>query len=355
MDGGDLERAVAKATLDAVRQTTSRKRNRRRPSQNLSHSTASYNLSTSPSLPRGDIFDEECLPADLEEDVEFCEEGMHEMIAMTPQLPTPVELAMLPNETNSGLLQMVPLSPPPSMLPIAADLRSFPQDSFAYDSIEEKVASSIMDYMDSVFFLQFPLHSPVATIGGRGWLLWMLIHVKPFQIITHALCTECHRSLQGRSSRTDPKFAQERGAEESFSHLLSELSHHIGQVNLQNADVREGKIGILACTVQLIFLEVIINSMPFHHGKQYISNLINITGLSRGLFDVENASRGSIKSCSISDSCEPLHHNYPHIMQAESTNKTNRNTSAVRIPVGYIQPLMTMNLDSLPPYLSGSM
>ena len=167
---------------------------------------------------------------------------------------------MFPNETNSGLLQRAPLSPPPGNIRVATDARSFPQDSFtSYDGIEEKVASSIMDYMDSVFFLQFPLHGPIATIGGRGWLLWMLMHVRPFQIITNALCAQCHRSLQFGPSRTNLKFAQEREVEESLSHLLSELSHHIGRVNLQKMDFREGKFGILACTVQLIFLEVIIS------------------------------------------------------------------------------------------------
>ncbi|KAH8592114.1 fungal-specific transcription factor domain-containing protein [Bisporella sp. PMI_857] len=256
MDGGNMERAVAKATLDAVRQTTARNRRSRR-SQNLSNSTVSCNASTASILPVTKIRHTDVFPTEAGRDPEFYEDMMQDITTSTPLPPLAVDLFGSSNDSESLALHKFAPSSSPSKSSPDKDARKLSQISYMFPAgFEEKGISSIMDYMDSVFFLQFPLHGPLPTVGGRGWLLWMLIHVRPFQIITDALCTQCHRSLHFPPTRIRSDNTHENEVDKISSLLLSELNQYIDRVSLQDSEFREGKIDILVCTIQLIFLEV---------------------------------------------------------------------------------------------------
>jgi len=265
-----MERAVAKATTDAVRQTTIRNRNRRfKRSIDSSNSAATADTFSSPPPSVSDVIDTDA--SSVEADIDVYDVSMHDIADISPHRATILDFSSKFSEnTNTAFIQETGLSPPPTEISITNKGRSLSLDSSTSQiSIEERNISSIMNYMDSVFFLQFPLQGPLPTKGGRGWLLWILIHVRPLQIITGALCAQCHGSQRFPPSSTNFDSAHENEFEER-SLLLSELNQYVGRVSAQDMDVREGKIGILACTVQLIFLEVM--QLNISHVMQLESN-----------------------------------------------------------------------------------
>ena len=264
MDGSDMERAVAKATLDAVRQTTSRNRRSRR-SQNTSNPNTSLETSTTSRPMIVDSIEPEPLSIDTtEHDFGFYEAISHDLAIIDLPLTSSLDLSKSFDDINSAIL---PKTAPttPTNISVETKKRCLSLDSTTFcDDAVQIGTSSIMDYMDSVFFLQFPLHGPLAAVGGRGWLLWILIHVRPFQVITDALCAQCHRSLQSQTNHTSSNYVHDNVIEKNLSLLLSELNQYVGRVSLQDTNVREGKVGILACTIQLIFLEVRIQQLLLH-------------------------------------------------------------------------------------------
>jgi len=265
-----MERAVAKATTDAVRQTTIRNRNRRfKRSKELSNSAATAEAFPSPRPSVSDVVDTDA--SSVEADVNVYDVSMHDIADISPHCATILDFSSkFSEDTNTASIQQTGLSPPFREISITNRGRSHSLDSSASRiSIEERNISSIMNYMDSVFFLQFPLQGLLPTKGGRGWLLWILIHVRPLQIITGALCAQCHGSQHFPTSSTNFDSAHDNEFEER-SLLLSELNQYVGRVSAQDTDVREGKIGILACTVQLIFLEVM--QLNISHVMQLESN-----------------------------------------------------------------------------------
>ena len=265
-----MERAVAKATLDAVRQTTSRNRRSRR-SQNVSNPTSSLDTSTASHRAVSNSLDSDVpVSVEIERNFGFYEPISHDLAIFDIPLSDTLDLTKTFGDISSAFLPKTsPVTPLPD-LSIEPKKRCYSLDSTALcEELAEIGATSIMDYMDSVFFLQFPLHGPLPAPGGRGWLLWILIHVRPFQVITDALCSQCHRSLQSQPSHTSPNYTLDSERDKGLSLLLSELNQYVGRVSLQDSNLREGKIGILACTIQLIFLEV-----NYSYNLPYNSRLI---------------------------------------------------------------------------------
>lgn len=183
MDGGVKERTVAKATLDTVKQTTDKTRRLKRL-ENLSNSAGSYSTVSHPSL---GTFNTESLRIEFEQDAQHFTHDKYDKIIPAHD---PVEISIFFRETDSATLPGTTLSPQP-ITAITDDTyetgRSLqdwltPDDSTEIDGIEsrtvylpnssdtigEKSTCLTMDYIDSGFFCQFPLYTPLSTKGGRG-------------------------------------------------------------------------------------------------------------------------------------------------------------------------------------------
>jgi hypothetical protein len=107
----------------------------------------------------------------------------------------------------------------------------------------------LMHFLDDLFPLQFPLYKPSALEGGRGWLLPLLLRVKP---LYHAALTfgAYYRTVAlptiSQSSRVAAKI--ERGKHfEICIRSLNQFAKH-------SCPYR--KLGIVTTVVQLTFYEV---------------------------------------------------------------------------------------------------
>jgi len=106
-----------------------------------------------------------------------------------------------------------------------------------------------MHFMDTVFPLQFPAYRPKAQEGGRGWLLSLLLHIKPFYHIALALSTFHRRTITqsdlSHSSQITSLIEQEK-------HLESCLKL-LGQ---STQSCSTGGTSVAIPVVQLVFFEV---------------------------------------------------------------------------------------------------
>ncbi|RAL67921.1 hypothetical protein DID88_008646 [Monilinia fructigena] len=96
-------------------------------------------------------------------------------------------------------------------------------------SISGNEAALLMHFLDNVFPLQYPMYKPDVAEGGRGWLLSLLLKTKPLY----------HASI-GLS-------AYHRGVD----------AIRYAQISIdQSSMCPENGLGIMACSVQLVFFEL---------------------------------------------------------------------------------------------------
>lgn len=107
-----------------------------------------------------------------------------------------------------------------------------------------------MNFLDHVFPLQFPMYKPGILEGGRGWLLALLLRMKPLYHAALALSVH-HRRTTMLAKISDPCRVA----------LLVEQERHleicIKLVNMfaQGGCPKNG-LGIVNAVIQLVFFEV---------------------------------------------------------------------------------------------------
>jgi hypothetical protein len=116
-----------------------------------------------------------------------------------------------------------------------------------------------MHYLDNVFPLQFPMYKPSILEGGRGWLMALLLKMKPLYHATLALSSYHRRKVA--LSETSHHMCQVASVIEQEKHLatcLGEFQRLMRSINesLQVSACPQGGMSVMALVVQLIFFEV---------------------------------------------------------------------------------------------------
>ncbi|KAF7933920.1 uncharacterized protein EAE98_003629 [Botrytis deweyae] len=118
-------------------------------------------------------------------------------------------------------------------------------------------ANLLMHYLDIVFPLQFRFYRPLASEGGRGWLLSILLHTKPLYHAALSL-SACHQSAMysGSGSKTSDNILEDLQKHHCLA--LVGLRQHIDRLSLEIGLGRtKTKVEILACMICLISFEVL--------------------------------------------------------------------------------------------------
>lgn len=129
-----------------------------------------------------------------------------------------------------------------------------------------------MHYLDNVFPLQFPMYKPSIVEGGRGWLMALLLNMKPLYHATLALSSYHRRKVA--LSETSHHMCQVASVIEQEKHLatcLTEFQRIMRSINesLQTFACPKGGMSVMALVVQLIFFEVLT---PKFHKLSLLSN-----------------------------------------------------------------------------------
>ncbi|KAF7954140.1 hypothetical protein EAE96_005272 [Botrytis aclada] len=123
-------------------------------------------------------------------------------------------------------------------------------------------ANLLMHYLDIVFPLQFRFYRPLASEGGRGWLLSILLHTRPLYHAALSL-SAYHQSAYHQSamytrngSKTSDNILED--LEKHHCLALVGLRQHIDRLSLEIGSGRtKTKVEILACMICLISFEVL--------------------------------------------------------------------------------------------------
>lgn len=108
----------------------------------------------------------------------------------------------------------------------------------------------LMHFLDHVFTLQYPMYKPGILAGGRGWLLSILLRMKP--LYHAALATSMHhrRTLISEnhtpSARATALVKQEKYLEASIKSVTESAQNSCPAVGLD----------IMITVMQLVFFEV---------------------------------------------------------------------------------------------------
>ncbi|KAL4950358.1 fungal-specific transcription factor domain-containing protein [Aspergillus filifer] len=124
------------------------------------------------------------------------------------------------------------------------------------DILSTEEATLLMHFLDEVFPLQYPAYKPDTMMGGRGWLLHLLLRTKPLYHAVLAL-SSYHRLIIGsaRLSARCRAFSAVR-QEEQLQICLKEVQRTIREVD-QFVQTRScGPLGLLASIVQLLYFEL---------------------------------------------------------------------------------------------------
>ncbi|THV45537.1 hypothetical protein BGAL_0477g00070 [Botrytis galanthina] len=118
-------------------------------------------------------------------------------------------------------------------------------------------ANLLMHYLDIVFPLQFRFYRPLASEGGRGWLLSILLHTRPLYHAALSL-SAYHQSAMysGNESKTSGNILEDLQKHHSLA--LVGLRQHIDRLSLGIGLGRtKTKVEILACMICLISFEIL--------------------------------------------------------------------------------------------------
>jgi hypothetical protein len=131
--------------------------------------------------------------------------------------------------------------------------------SFSAVSAEE--STLLMNFLDEIFPLQYPVYKPDILEGGRGWLLYLLLRTKPLYHAALAL-SSYHLMISGVSmiSSECRVFSVVR-KEERLAMCLQEVQRTIRDVQVFTKERTHNALGLLASVVQLVFFEVIPSTL----------------------------------------------------------------------------------------------
>ncbi|KAF7908754.1 uncharacterized protein EAF01_004509 [Botrytis porri] len=129
--------------------------------------------------------------------------------------------------------------------------------SFMINNYHGREASLLMHYLDIVFPLQFRFYRPLASEGGRGWLLSILLQTKP---LYHAALSLSAYHQSATSSESGSKISDNILVDLQKHHCLAlvGLRQHIDRLRLEIGLGRtKTKVEILACMIFFISFEVL--------------------------------------------------------------------------------------------------
>lgn len=116
-------------------------------------------------------------------------------------------------------------------------------------------AKLLMHFLDIVFPLQYPMYEPEVFKGGRGWMLELVLGMKPLYHAALAL-SAYHRRTSITGNATSQGF--------STTTLVDQEQHLEMAIKVVNQfafsscpNVARGRLGIMACIVELFFYEVL--------------------------------------------------------------------------------------------------
>ncbi|PVH89484.1 hypothetical protein DL98DRAFT_508527 [Cadophora sp. DSE1049] len=125
-----------------------------------------------------------------------------------------------------------------------------------------------MNYLDNIFPLQFYFYQPSASDRGRGWLLALILRSKPAYYTTLAFGSLTQIIFQhGGDSSTEPELSKK--LDEYHTLAITELQQpleYLSKVSGSAELLRTG-VEILACTVQLLSIEVFRETKYFKGWK----------------------------------------------------------------------------------------
>ena len=127
---------------------------------------------------------------------------------------------------------------------------------------EEFDTELLMHYLDHVFPLQFPFYKPSVMVGGRGWLLSILMTTKPLYHAAISLAAYHRRSMLCRDSASKDHGFDLEPLERQYARALSELRQYLAKIGDKNKPrTQVENIDVLSCLAMLISLEVGISSL----------------------------------------------------------------------------------------------
>jgi C6 transcription factor Pro1 len=115
-------------------------------------------------------------------------------------------------------------------------------------TIEE--SNLLMTFLDDVLPRQYPMHKSTVSHGGRGWLLNLLINVKPLYHAALALSAHYCQVMDTTPARQSWQTAMFHEQERHLGICL-ELVSQSAQLSCPNQS-----LGLAASVIQLLFFEV---------------------------------------------------------------------------------------------------
>ena len=112
-----------------------------------------------------------------------------------------------------------------------------------------------MHFLDHVFPLEYPFYNPSIFDGGRGWILFLLMRMKP---LYHAVLniSAYHHSALIRAKNSTCKFQTWNELQKHHTLALQELHQDMEELCGSRQDNLDESIDVLASIVQMISFEV---------------------------------------------------------------------------------------------------
>lgn len=139
--------------------------------------------------------------------------------------------------------------------------------------LEFREAQLLMNYLDYIFPLQYPYYQDAPSLGGRGWLLWLLMKKGPhYQAVLTLSALHLHTQF--------PQASQNRESEliEYHTNALQRLRHVLADSDVERfIENREQIVEFLACGASLISFEVVHNTSLVELGfiKPYTTEAVD--------------------------------------------------------------------------------
>jgi hypothetical protein len=125
-------------------------------------------------------------------------------------------------------------------------------------SVSAEESTLLMNFLDEIFPLQYPVYKPDLLEGGRGWLLQLLLRTKPLYHAALAL-SSYHLMISGLSMiSAECRVFSAVKKEERLAMCLEEVQRTIRDVQVFTKERSHNALGLLASVVQLVFLEVFL-------------------------------------------------------------------------------------------------
>ncbi|EEA26554.1 hypothetical protein TMatcc_005168 [Talaromyces marneffei ATCC 18224] len=120
----------------------------------------------------------------------------------------------------------------------------------------------LMHFVDHVYPLQLPISQTSVIRNDRHWLLPIIMHIRPFYHSVLGLTALHQGLLTSQSTDEERKHRVLRYAQKHHSLCLRDLQVAIqlfGPYRTKGSECPKGGVGVLACVIQLVILEMCID------------------------------------------------------------------------------------------------